>query len=51
METLKNLGLTLTAIVMLYLICNLPRLVLNVVEYQLTSEIYKLDECGCYLTP
>ena len=45
------LGLTLTGIVLVYLICNLPRLVLNLVEYYLIAEIYKLDECGCSLAP
>ena len=45
------LGLTLTAIVLVYMICNLPRLVLNLVEYQLIPQIYQLDECGCSLAP
>ena len=49
--TSTYLGVTLTAIVLVYLICNLPRLVLNLVEYQLISEIYKLDKCGCSLAP
>ena len=49
--TSTYLGLTLTAIVLVYLICNLPRLVLNLVEYQLISEIYKQDQCGCSLAP
>jgi hypothetical protein len=49
--TSTYLGLTLTAIVLVYLICNLPRLVLNLVEYQLISQIYKLDKCGCSLAP
>ena len=44
-------GLTLSAVVLVYLICNLPRLVLNLVEYHLMSEIYKLDKCGCSLAP
>ena len=52
-ERLKNTnysGLTLTAIVIVYLVCNLPRLILNLVEYTLRPEIYQLDECGCFLT-
>ena len=44
-------GLTLTGIVLVYLICNLPRLVLNLVEYLLLSQIYKVDQCGCNLAP
>ena len=49
--TSSYLSLTLTGIVLLYLICNLPRLILNLVEYHLISEIYKLDKCGCSLAP
>lgn len=49
--TSTYLGATLTAIVLVYLICSLPRLVLNLVEYQLISEIYKQDQCGCSLAP
>ena len=42
---------TLTAIVMMYLVCNVPRLVLNMAEYQLYPSVYGLDDCGCSLTP
>ena len=52
-ERLKNTnysGLTLTAIVIVYLVCNLPRLIINLVEYTLRPEIYQLGECGCFLT-
>jgi hypothetical protein len=47
-ETPQNSTLTLTAIILVYLICNLPRLTINLLEHYLLSEIYK-DECGCYL--
>ena len=36
---------------LVYLICNLPKLVLHLVEYQLISEIYKQDQCGSSLEP
>ena len=49
--TSTYLTLTLTGVVLVHIICNLPRLVLNLVEYNLLSEIYKLDECGCILAP
>ena len=42
-------AVTLTMIVLIYMMCNLPRLVLNLVEYTLLSEMYKLDDCGCLL--
>ena len=42
-------ALTLTMIVLIYLVCNLPRLALNLLEYTLLSEIYMFDECGCLL--
>ena len=45
------LVLTLTAIIMVFLVCNLPRLILNLVEYNFISNIYKVDECGCSLSP
>jgi hypothetical protein len=50
-KIVKSLALTLTAIVLVYLVCNIPRLVINLLEYLLLPEIYKLDECGCYLAP
>ena len=50
-KTPSNSALTLTTIVLVYLICNLPRLALNLVEYLLISEIYQVDDCGCYLAP
>jgi hypothetical protein len=43
------LSLTLTGLVLVYLICNLPRLILNLVEYHLISEIYKLDSAAAPL--
>ena len=49
--TSTYLSLTLTGVVLVHIICNLPRLVLNLVEYNLLSEIYKRDECGCILAP
>ena len=42
---------TLTAIVLMYLICNVPRLVLNMAEYLLYPDVYYSDSCGCSLTP
>ena len=48
-KTPQNSTVTLTTIVLVYLICNLPRLTINLLEYHLMSEIYKKDECGCYL--
>ena len=50
-KTPSNSALTPTTIVLVYLICNLPRLALNLVEYLLISEIYQVDDCGCYLAP
>ena len=45
------LVVTLTAINIVFLVCNLPRLILNLVEYNFISNIYKADECGCSLSP
>ena len=45
------LVLTLTAIIMVFLVCNLPRLIMNLVEYNFILSMYKVDECGCSLTP
>ena len=49
--TSTYLSLALTGIVLVYIICNLPRLILNMVEYSLLSEIYTLDDCGCTKAP
>ena len=42
---------TLTAIVLLYMICNVPRLILNLAEYLLYPAVYEADACGCSQTP
>ena len=47
----SNAAGTLTAIVLMYLICNTPRLVLNIAEYILYPDIYDFDSCGCSLPP
>ena len=39
---------TLTAIVMMYAVCNIPRLLLNLAEYLYQAELYgDYPECGC----
>ena len=43
----RNSVLTLTAIVLLYLLCNSPRLTLNTAEYWLTDTIF-LQVTYCY---
>ena len=35
----------------MYMICNMPRLVLNMAEYMLYPNVYDADSCGCSLTP
>ena len=46
----KNLVLTLTTIVILYLICNIPRLLLNVFDH-VSSTLIDIDFCRCRLNP
>merc|ERR1711884_13604 len=38
-------------IVIMYILCNLPRLALNLSEYLLQAELYAADTCGCFLSP
>ena len=47
----KNSVVTLSTIVMMYLICNLPRLSLNMAEYVLGDSLYKVNSCDCSLAP
>ena len=35
----------------MYMISNMPRLVLNMAEYMLYPKVYDVDSCGCSLTP
>ena len=47
-------AITLTAIVIMYILCNIPRLVLNLAEYLLQPQLYEASEddpCGCQVTP
>ena len=45
-------ALTLTLIVIMYIICNIPRLVLNLFEHLLQEELTnKKDSCGCKEEP
>jgi len=46
----RNSVATLMAIVMMYLICNVPRLTLNTAEYLMRDE-FGIDECGCPEAP
>ena len=47
----NNSSGTLIAIILMYMICNIPRLVLNLTEYLLYSSLYGKDMNGCSLTP
>ena len=45
-------ALTLTLIVIMYIICNIPRLILNLFEHLLQEELAnKKDKCGCKEEP
>jgi len=45
-------ALTLTSIVIMYIICNIPRLVLNLAEHLLQDEMRdNMDRCGCKKEP
>ena len=47
-KALSHSALTLTAIVIMYILCNIPRLVLNMAEYLYQSQLYEdYDKCGC----
>ena len=46
------LTFTLTTIIIIYIVCNLPRLLLNVFEHLLEDDQEKnLDKCGCEIEP
>ena len=47
----NNTVLTLSIIVMMYLISNTPRLCLNLAEYVLSDTLYVFDSCNCSLAP
>ena len=48
----SNSAFTLIAIVILYVICNIPRLALNLAEHLLEEEINNnFDLCGCHQEP
>ena len=48
----SNSAFTLIAIVIMYVICNIPRLVLNLAEHLLEEEINNnFDLCGCHQEP
>ena len=48
----KNRALTLTSIVIMYIICNIPRLVLNLAEHLIQDEKQdNMDRCGCKKEP
>ena len=44
-------AVALLIIVIMYILCNLPRLALNLSEYLLQAELYAADTCGCFLSP
>ena len=45
-------ALTLTSIVIMYIICNIPRLVLNLAEHLIQDEMKdNMDRCGCKKEP
>ena len=47
-KTLTHSAITLTAIVIMYIVCNIPRLVLNLAEYLYQSQLYQdYAECAC----
>ena len=49
-RNLSNSARTLSAIVIMYIVCNLPRLLLNVSEYLYQAEIYRdYSDCGCVI--
>ena len=44
--------LTLTSIVIMYILCNIPRLILNLAEHFLHEELSNTkDKCGCKIEP
>ena len=44
----RRSALTLTAIVIMYILCNTPRLVINLAEYLYQDQLYQdYDHCGC----
>ena len=47
----KSSVATLSTIVIMYLICNSPRLSLNMAEYILSDKLYDVDSCDCSLAP
>ena len=47
----KNSVLTLSIIVIMYLMCNTPRLSLNMAENILSDKLYEVDSCDCSLAP
>ena len=47
----KSSVATLSTIVSIYLICNTPRLSLNLAEYILSDKLYDVDSCDCSLAP
>ena len=47
-RAMAHSAVTLTAIVMMYIVCNIPRLVLNLAEYLYQSQLYQdYDLCSC----
>ena len=46
----SNSAGTLAAIVLMYIICNMPRLVLNLAEYLSYPNAFQTDDCGCIVT-
>ena len=47
----KNSAVTLSTVVIMYIICNGPRLLLNLSEYIIGDELYEVDSCNCSLAP
>ena len=48
----SNSVMTLTSIVIMYVICNFPRLILNLFEHLLQDEMMNnIDKCGCKREP
>ena len=40
---------TLLVIVVMYLLCNVPRLTLNTAEYILRDKVHSVDKCDCFM--
>ena len=47
-RSLSQSARTLSAIVLMYIVCNLPRLLINIAEYLYQDQLYQdYSDCGC----